>query len=309
MLSRIYLSESEKQTITIARNLVKEMGYCGVICLYGGLGTGKTVFAKGCAIGIGAQEKHIKSPTFAFIRELKHAGRVFFHCDFYRIANDDEILHHSMNEIFAKPRSLVVIEWAQNLISALPESRIDVHFEYTGKNSRRITIIEQTNTAWIYKLYKKYHTPAHVIKHMEVVADLAQQLALNLIKKGKKIDLRRVAEISLLHDLLKHKSFKNKKINDVKLTSVALKLLGRKDLVKSVLTQQFEAIINPRIAPKTLEEKIVYYADKRVKHSEIVPLRERFRDGRIRYWQNKPAPLIVSKIEKKIFALEKELMS
>ncbi|MBI5152492.1 tRNA (adenosine(37)-N6)-threonylcarbamoyltransferase complex ATPase subunit type 1 TsaE [Candidatus Peregrinibacteria bacterium] len=307
MLSRIYLSESEKQTISLARHLVEKINRRGVICLYGGLGTGKTVFAKGCSLGIGAQEKYIKSPTFAFIRELKNKGRAFFHCDFYRIANDDEILHHSLNEILRRPRALVVIEWAQNLTSALPPDRIDIFFEYTGRTSRRITILEQTDTTWIYKLYKKYHTPQHVIKHMEVVADLAHEIALRLIKKGKKINLRRVIELALLHDLLKHKSFQNREINDVELTSAALGALGRKDLSHPILTQQFEAIISPKIAPTALEEKIVYYADKRVKHSRIVALSERLRDGRKRYWQAKPAPKIVDKIEKKIFELEEQL--
>lgn len=292
----------------VAIELVREINGHGVICLYGGLGTGKTVFAKGCALAIGANEHNIKSPTFSFIREYRRGKSRFYHCDFYRISDDDEILHHSLNEIFERHNNLIVIEWADNLASSLPNSRIDIFFEYTGRNSRRLMILEQTDTAWIYKLYKKYRTPNHVIKHMEIVADLAQEIALRLIKSGKKLDLRRITEISLLHDLLKHKTFKNKKINDVELTAAALKSIARKDLARPILTQQFDAIISKKYPLKTLEEKIVYYADKRVKHNRIVALSERLRDGRIRYWGNKKIPAIVSKIEKKIFTLEKQLL-
>ena len=310
MLSRIYLSRSEKQTIGMAAEITREINKKGVICLYGEIGTGKTVFAKGCAKAFGAKKSKIKSPTFAFIRELRNGWRAFYHCDFYRMNNDDEILHHSLGEILRKaeaPRAtaLVVIEWAQNLTSALPEDRIDIFFKYKGKTLRELKIIEQSDTNWIYELYKKYYTPAHVIKHMEVVAELAEKIALKLIESGKKINLRRVRELALLHDLLKHKSFNNKKINDVELTSAALKSIGETSLAKSILTQQFDAIISKKIALAALEEKIVYYADKRVKHTKITSLEERLRDGRVRYHPTGKIPKIVPKIERKIFALEK----
>lgn len=333
MLSRPeVLSKSEKQTIKLAGDLTKKLSYKGVICLYGKIGTGKTVFAKGCARALGISRA--KSPTFAFIREYKNKRKELYHCDFYRINNDDEILHHSLSELLKKKNSLIVIEWAENISCALPEERIDIFFEYKAKNSRLLKINFAHDKNWIYGLYKKYFTPAHVIKHMEKVAEFAGKIASKFIQKGIFVDLKHIEELALLHDLLKPISFRDwdknqfgqkmriapkalklwtslrKKYgtgNDVKAVSKILKSLGKPDLAKSILTQQFDAVISKKHLLKTLEEKIVYYADKRVKHSKIVSLKERLIDGRKRYFPSGKIPKSTYRIEKKIYELEKEL--
>ncbi|KKQ70909.1 MAG: ATP/GTP hydrolase [Candidatus Peregrinibacteria bacterium GW2011_GWA2_38_36] len=340
MLSSLYTSKNEINTTKFAQNMVKSMNFKGVICLYGEIGAGKTVFAKGCAEALGVNKSKIKSPTFSFIREYKEKGLEMYHCDFYRINNDDEILHHTLDEIMKKKNALVIIEWAQNLSQVLPKNRIDIFFEYKAKNSRKLTIKFPQNTDWILDLYKKYFTPAHVIKHMRTVADFAVKMGEKYIKKGIYVDLKKVEEIALLHDLLKPISFFNwnnsqfgqkmapsknaiklwtrlrKKYgygNDVQATVDVLKNFDRRNsnmasLANSVLTQQFDAIISQKYPLKTLEETFVYYADKRVKHTKVVSLKERFEDGRKRYFQNKKIPKYTSIIERKIYKMEKSLL-
>ena len=64
--------------------------------------------------------------------------------------------------------------------------------------------------------------------------------------------------------------------------------------------------------PKTWEEKILNYADKRVKHSEIVSLRERFDDLHERYGPHNVVDYDVElrdEKEKLYFELEKEIFS
>ena len=60
-------------------------------------------------------------------------------------------------------------------------------------------------------------------------------------------------------------------------------------------------IENEEVQPKTIEEKIVFYADKRVKDNKIVSLEERFEDIKKRYNLNLTRELeFVKKIEKEI---------
>ena len=60
----------------------------------------------------------------------------------------------------------------------------------------------------IFSLYKEYHVPKHVIKHMLKVAAIAGKLCDKLIKKGEKVDKELVVKAALLHDILRVADFK-----------------------------------------------------------------------------------------------------
>ena len=61
--------------------------------------------------------------------------------------------------------------------------------------------------------------------------------------------------------------------------------------------------------PQTLEEKILYYADKRVCHDRIVSLKRRLEDGRKRYFPDGKIPVHDRMIAQKLRTLEKELLT
>lgn len=69
--------------------------------------------------------------------------------------------------------------------------------------------------------------------------------------------------------------------HDAAATQELAELGYNRDLQRVVEAHQ--EIIDPDKLPQTLEEKIVYYADKRVRHHEIVSLKERFEDIEARY--------------------------
>ena len=63
-------SYKAQDTFEIGRQLGEKAKPGQVICLFGDLGTGKTVFAKGFAEGLGIKEP-INSPTFTIIQEKR----------------------------------------------------------------------------------------------------------------------------------------------------------------------------------------------------------------------------------------------
>lgn len=185
----------------------------------------------------------------------------------------------------------------------------------------------------IYQLYKKYHTPLHVQKHMESVEKIAVAIAQKIKKNGYKVNVAHVRQIALLHDLMKVIVFKNfnadsfmtsptkadlacwKKLqqkystHDAEATASILQDLQESRLAEAVVSQQFDAVTSKTHPLKTLEEKIVYYADKRVAHTTLVPLHERLREGYRRYSRNKKKTKRVEQIELAIHMLEEEILS
>ena len=61
-------THSIEETMEIAQNLESEKFPGMVICLNGELGSGKTIFVKGFAQGLGIEES-ITSPTFTIVNE------------------------------------------------------------------------------------------------------------------------------------------------------------------------------------------------------------------------------------------------
>jgi len=126
-------------------------------------------------------------------------------------------------------------------------------------------------------ILNKNKTPSNVIEHSKAVCKVTEEIADNLIEKGIKIDKGLVIAASLLHDIEREK--KEHIMEGAKL----IKNMGFPEVAKVMSKHSLYKIENPLKQPKTYEEKIVFYADKRVKGSKIVSLEERFRDLKERY--------------------------
>ena len=83
--------------------------------------------------------------------------------------------------------------------------------------------------------------------------------------------------------------------------------LGEEKIAIVVRRHRYNGLIDPKEKPTTWEEKILYYADKRVMHDQIVSLQKRVQDMRERYFPDGNLPASDQPVEKAIFKLEKEL--
>src|SRR5438128_11495168 len=103
------ISNSEQETYKIASDLAKSLPMPAHILLYGVLGAGKTVFAKGLAEGFGITDvDEVSSPTFTLINQ--YAGRVrIYHIDLYRIETG-ALDGLGLEEIFDDSKAEVIID-------------------------------------------------------------------------------------------------------------------------------------------------------------------------------------------------------
>jgi tRNA threonylcarbamoyladenosine biosynthesis protein TsaE len=135
MTRDVVVSESEEATTALGERLGRSLSPGAVVLLAGELGAGKTAFVRGLAIGLGAPEEDVSSPTFTLIQEYR--GRVpLLHADLYRVtgAEADDL---GLDELGRD--GVVAIEWAEKLLRR-PGGAVDVRIEDLGGDRRRITI-------------------------------------------------------------------------------------------------------------------------------------------------------------------------
>jgi tRNA threonylcarbamoyladenosine biosynthesis protein TsaE len=136
-MKREFISNSEEETLKLAEDLGRRARRGDIFALFGELGTGKTIIAKGIARGLGIREV-ITSPTFNLL-DIYQNEILLYHFDLFRIEKDDEFDQLSFEEYW-EGDGVSVIEWADRALLRLPTSAIRVTIEYIDDNRRRITI-------------------------------------------------------------------------------------------------------------------------------------------------------------------------
>lgn len=134
------ISNSPEETIELGQKLGSQLRGGEIIGICGPLGSGKTHLIKGIAAGAGAKDsKYVSSPTFIIVKE--YAGRLdIYHIDAYRLNSVREFEMIGFDD-FCYPQSVVLIEWADKIESAL--QRIDyiwVELFHAGEIKRKIHI-------------------------------------------------------------------------------------------------------------------------------------------------------------------------
>ena len=125
---------NEEETIELAQNLESEKFPNMVICLYGELGSGKTVFAKAFADAMGIEG--VTSSTFNIIKEY-NGELPLYHMDVYRV--DDTVESLGIEEYFEKG-GVTIIEWADLIKDYLPEERLDIKFKVIDETTRVLVL-------------------------------------------------------------------------------------------------------------------------------------------------------------------------
>src|SRR5271157_3549635 len=134
---RIVETRDPAETRALAAALAAVARPGDLISLVGDLGAGKTQFAKGFGAGLGITDT-IVSPSFVLMAEYR--GRLpFFHVDMYRLADAAEAMAGGLIDE-RQAEGVTLIEWAERLADALPDTRLDVLIDGTGDEPRRITL-------------------------------------------------------------------------------------------------------------------------------------------------------------------------
>jgi tRNA threonylcarbamoyladenosine biosynthesis protein TsaE len=131
-----YVTRSEEETFLLAKKLSQSLKGKEVVFLTGELGTGKTIFAKGLAAGLGLEDFHqVCSPSYTLVN-IYQGKYTIFHIDLYRLGKDSEVMDLGWEDYLGQ--GVIIVEWAEKVKFELNAIRISFRM---GKNDERKIII------------------------------------------------------------------------------------------------------------------------------------------------------------------------
>lgn len=135
----VFWTESEEDTFHLGEKLGRGLAGDELILISGELGSGKTVFVKGLASGLGVKDVSLVcSPSFTLVNVYE--GKFpLFHIDLYRLEEPDEITDLGLEDYLGQ--GVVAVEWAERLPGELSGCRtIRVVIKVEDQDRRKILI-------------------------------------------------------------------------------------------------------------------------------------------------------------------------
>lgn len=133
------VTHSPEETAHLAGTIGKIIREGTVICLDGELGVGKTLFVRALARTLGV-ESDVTSPTFNLMN-IYDAACPIVHFDLYRITSEEELEDIGFYEYAEATEGIVLIEWAEKFLDAMPADHLSVRIEALNDEERQFTFV------------------------------------------------------------------------------------------------------------------------------------------------------------------------
>jgi tRNA threonylcarbamoyladenosine biosynthesis protein TsaE len=306
MISTLHLSLTDAlKTKFAGKSLAHTLYHQPVtIFLNGDLGAGKTTLLQGFAKELGIEDPLV-SPTYALEqRYTTKNGHSFLHLDLYRLQEKEAM---ALVESTENHTGIRCIEWADRLPRGYfkgPSVTIQLDEDGEGRTAAiHFSDFPLPDNKQVDDWRAEVMLPAHITRHCNAVANVAMHCADGVIQRGiivRKDALRKAAE---LHDLFRFVDFRasppagvvqTEKVEETwrswKETYAGLR---HEDACTAFLTKhgypelgkivETHGLRIPEKAAETIEQKLLFYADKRVMMDKVVSVQERFNDFLIRY--------------------------
>jgi tRNA threonylcarbamoyladenosine biosynthesis protein TsaE len=141
ILDRVVETHSPEETFRLGVMLGQSLLIAHNILLYGDLGMGKTVLAKGIICGLGAENPDdIVSPSFTLIQEYRVKHQIVQHVDLYRLDNARDIEGLGLKESLQDENIFVIVEWAEKLPYPVLKKTISIRIHDLGDDQRTLRV-------------------------------------------------------------------------------------------------------------------------------------------------------------------------
>jgi tRNA threonylcarbamoyladenosine biosynthesis protein TsaE len=129
-------TSSEEETFRLAKDLARDFRGDEVVLLTGELGSGKTIFAKGIAAGLGFGDgRLVCSPSYTLLN-VYQAKFPIYHFDLFRLEKEADIWDLDWEDFLGN--GVVIVEWAEKLRLDLAGLRVSIKVGRGGVRTIRI---------------------------------------------------------------------------------------------------------------------------------------------------------------------------
>jgi tRNA threonylcarbamoyladenosine biosynthesis protein TsaE len=137
-LKVITRTHSRLETQALGERLAGVLREGDVVLLSGGMGAGKSEFARGVARGLGITGA-VPSPSFTILNIYEGGRLPLFHSDWYRIEDARELADMGMEE-WLGGRGVALVEWHERAPELLPEDAVEVTITPVSGDERIIVL-------------------------------------------------------------------------------------------------------------------------------------------------------------------------
>ncbi len=144
----VLTTRSADETRSVAARLAAQLPASLVaVLLVGPLGSGKTTFVQGLAVGLGI-DGVVTSPSFLLMKDYSEGSRPMRHVDLFRLSCPDETAPLGLVEDLPDD-AVVVVEWADRFSLPISAPIVTVRFEQGAAECERRLIFSTESGALV----------------------------------------------------------------------------------------------------------------------------------------------------------------
>ena len=144
---------SPDATCALAQGLAPRLRPGDTLLLWGGVGAGKTHFARCLIQSLLASPEDVPSPTYTLVQTYQGRGVEIWHADLYRLGHVMELVELGLAE--AMPDAICLVEWPDRLGDMAPPGALGLHFDTVpkpGAEEHRVLRITWQDDRWAQRL-------------------------------------------------------------------------------------------------------------------------------------------------------------
>lgn len=155
-----------------------------------------------------------------------------------------------------------------------------------------------------YDLMREHGMPENIVRHSQAVKKVAERIADKMVEQGFQVDKQLVVTSALLHDIAKYPCITGElKGSHADQGARILEQKGHPKIGEVVRKHHVKYLDEL----ENWEEKIVHYADRRVKGDKIVSAEERTQDIIERYGTTQEKIIFFKKSHQEIKRIEEQI--
>lgn len=130
-----FISKCPEDTISLAKKLAVQYPKA-LVLLHGELGAGKTLFARGFALGLNIAAT-VSSPSYTLMNEYKAKDFSMFHIDLYRLNSFEEVIDIGLFDVL-EAQEPCLVEWAERIeeLEKLPHLEVNINRQQNGEDRK-----------------------------------------------------------------------------------------------------------------------------------------------------------------------------